>query len=65
MADLPVLDETLCNGCGDCVATCPTLCLEMIGLLPWLSRPEDCVRCNICVTICPVAALQLAVEATG
>lgn len=61
--ELPVLDETLCTGCGDCVPACPTDCLEMAGPLPWLPRPDDCVSCQLCVLICPVQALQL--EATG
>ena len=28
---LPVLDPARCTGCGDCVAVCPTNCLEMSG----------------------------------
>jgi MinD superfamily P-loop ATPase len=58
--DLPLLNETRCNGCGDCVAVCPTRCLEMAGSLPWLPRPVDCVACALCVVICPPAALTLA-----
>jgi NAD-dependent dihydropyrimidine dehydrogenase PreA subunit len=60
MHELPLLDETRCTGCGDCVAVCPTDCLEMNADLPWLPRPHDCVRCAICVLICPVDALRLA-----
>jgi MinD superfamily P-loop ATPase len=59
MSELPRLDETLCTGCGDCVAVCPTDCLEMLGPLPWLPRPESCVCCAVCVHICPVLALRL------
>ena len=35
--ELPVLNESRCTGCGDCVAVCPTRCLAMAGPLPWLS----------------------------
>jgi NAD-dependent dihydropyrimidine dehydrogenase PreA subunit len=59
MRELPFLDETRCTGCGDCVPLCPTDCLEMAGVVPWLARPEDCISCEICVLICPVDALQL------
>jgi formate hydrogenlyase subunit 6/NADH:ubiquinone oxidoreductase subunit I len=59
MDQLPNLDETRCTGCGDCVAVCPTSCLEMAGLLPWLPRPEDCVSCALCVLACPALAIQL------
>lgn len=60
MPELPLLDESRCTGCGDCVAACPTSCLEMLPPFPWLPRPGDCVSCGLCVVICPVAALQLA-----
>ena len=58
--ELPQLDETRCTGSGACVAVCPTACLEMAGLLPWMPRPEDCVSCELCVRVCPVEALRLA-----
>jgi formate hydrogenlyase subunit 6/NADH:ubiquinone oxidoreductase subunit I len=58
--DLPLLNEMRCSGCGDCVAVCPTECLEMAGPLPWLPRPLDCVACALCVVVCPTAALTLA-----
>jgi formate hydrogenlyase subunit 6/NADH:ubiquinone oxidoreductase subunit I len=58
--ELPWLDERLCVGCADCVAICPTSCLEMAGPLPWLPRPADCVACAACVLVCPVDALSLA-----
>jgi formate hydrogenlyase subunit 6/NADH:ubiquinone oxidoreductase subunit I len=57
--DLPTLDETRCTGCGDCVAVCPTACLEMSGPLPWLPRPADCVSCAVCAAVCPAEAIIL------
>ena len=59
--ELPTLDEALCIGCGDCVAVCPTACLELCGRLPWLPRPADCISCAACVVVCPTAAIRLAV----
>lgn len=60
MGELPVLNETSCIGCGDCVELCPVDCLELLGDLPWLARPCACVSCGLCVSVCPVNALQLA-----
>jgi formate hydrogenlyase subunit 6/NADH:ubiquinone oxidoreductase subunit I len=62
--ELPLLDETRCTGCGDCVPICPTQCLEMAGVFPWLPRPRDCIVCEICVRICPADALRLAMVET-
>jgi NAD-dependent dihydropyrimidine dehydrogenase PreA subunit len=59
VTELPLLDETRCTGCGDCVHVCPTNCLEMDGVLPWLPRPADCIACAACVLVCPVDALRL------
>jgi NAD-dependent dihydropyrimidine dehydrogenase PreA subunit len=57
--ELPVLDETRCIGCGDCVTACPADCLAMAGPLPWLPRPADCIRCALCVFLCPTQALAM------
>jgi NAD-dependent dihydropyrimidine dehydrogenase PreA subunit len=59
MRELPVLDETRCTGCGDCVAVCPTICLAIAGAIPWLIRPADCVSCSACVAVCPTDAVRL------
>ena len=56
---LPVLDPTRCTGSGDCVAACPTQCLEMAGPRPWMPRPGDCVSCAVCVLVCPAEALRM------
>ena len=60
MLELPVLDETRCSGCGDCVAVCPTACLALAGQMPWLPRPGDCVSSGLCVRVCPTSAIGLA-----
>ena len=58
--DLPVVDETRCVGTGDCVAACPTACLELRAGTPWLARPTDCLACGACAAVCPVGAIRLA-----
>lgn len=56
---LPVLDVTHCTGCGDCVAVCPTGCLEVAGAGAWLPRPLDCVGCGACERVCPADAVRV------
>jgi NAD-dependent dihydropyrimidine dehydrogenase PreA subunit len=57
--ELPLLDESRCTGCGDCVVICPAFCLEITGPLPWLPRPDDCTSCGLCAEICPADALEM------
>jgi NAD-dependent dihydropyrimidine dehydrogenase PreA subunit len=63
--ELPLLDETRCTGCGDCVAVCPVACLILVRRKPWLARPGDCVACSLCVLVCPESALSLAEPAAA
>lgn len=60
MAELPLLDETRCTTCGDCVRICPTDCLILVGAVPYLARPLDCIECALCVLVCPTDALRMA-----
>jgi len=57
---LPILDETRCTQCGDCVVICPTNCLELLEDGPWLPRPLDCLGCSACVLLCLPEALTLS-----
>jgi ferredoxin len=60
MRELPLLNDSLCTACGDCVALCPVECLELKRDFVWIPRPRDCVRCELCVSICPEGALKMS-----
>jgi len=64
---LPVVGETLCNGCGKCVTACP---VEAMGLVSAndphqpkrkKARVDEsiCLGCGVCVRACPDQALSL------
>lgn len=56
---MPQILQGLCNGCGECIARCPT------GALGWQSGeasllyPDQCSYCAACESICPVNAIEL------
>lgn len=55
------IDETLCNGCGICIDSCP---MEVIGMdeerkKAIVKYPEDCTLCAICEIDCPQKAIYV------
>lgn len=56
---LPIIDEALCTGCGDCILICPTEALALVGGLAVITEPAACNYCAECETICPVDAIAL------
>lgn len=59
----PVVEPTMCNGCGICIAYCPFACLELEGALnagiAILVEPLACVSCRECVEICMKDAIAM------
>ena len=61
-------DYKKCNGCGICVALCPTEALSLgpvIEIATGLDAPpvlidlEKCVFCGMCAAFCPVDAYRM------
>jgi NAD-dependent dihydropyrimidine dehydrogenase PreA subunit len=57
--ELPHLNEQRCTGSGECIAVCPTDCLEWRSALPVLAWPHQCIGCGLCEAVCPVQAIRL------
>lgn len=60
------VDETLCKGCGICVAQCPPGVLELSdrisskGYHPAiLVKAEGCTGCAVCGKLCPDLAIEV------
>ena len=52
------VDPALCNGCGNCVPTCPLGAISMHGGDAVID-PEACDGCERCMDYCPRSAIYL------
>jgi len=53
----PVVDEALCNSCGECSKICQFSAIVTFGTPP-LVFPEMCHGCGGCAKICPTRAIS-------
>jgi len=54
---VPCVDESLCNGCGECGSFCEYHAIVSFGTQP-LVFPEMCHGCGGCVKVCPKKAIS-------
>jgi Fe-S-cluster-containing hydrogenase component 2 len=52
------VDETLCDGCGACVAACPFQAMALWGEPPRAHKCDACQGDPACVPACPRGALR-------
>jgi NAD-dependent dihydropyrimidine dehydrogenase PreA subunit len=53
------IDETICNGCGDCMPNCPEGALKMIDGKARLISDLFCDGLGACIGHCPVGAITI------
>jgi thioredoxin reductase/NAD-dependent dihydropyrimidine dehydrogenase PreA subunit len=59
----PVINASLCVGCGSCVDECPESgTLELVAGKAILAHPERCLSHAKCAAVCPTSAITLAAE---
>lgn len=56
---MPQLSAAKCNGCGACIAQCPTGALGWLHGKAALLDAERCIYCATCEAICPTDAIAL------
>lgn len=64
MAYLVKVDTELCEGCGDCVSTCPS---ELLALVEdgakkyaiYKGDPDECLGCFSCESSCPNGSITI------
>jgi MinD superfamily P-loop ATPase len=54
---VPQVDESLCDGCGECGRFCQYHAIVIIGTKP-LVFPDMCHGCGGCAKVCPRKAIQ-------
>ncbi|MFO7570566.1 MAG: ATP-binding protein [Smithellaceae bacterium] len=54
---IPQVDETLCDGCGECAKICQFSAIVTFGTVP-LVFPEMCHGCGGCTLVCPTKAIK-------
>ena len=54
-----IIDYDKCEGCGDCVETCPAEVLEMQNDKPVVVNIDECLECESCVEVCEHDAVTL------
>lgn len=60
----PIVDESLCNGCGECSRVCQYNAIVALKTKP-LVFPALCHGCGGCVKVCPVNAISEGMREIG
>lgn len=62
MIEMPVIDISICTGCGLCVSACYcgaiTLCQGKVVIV----ETTACGWCTVCEAVCPLGAISCAYE---
>ncbi len=53
-----VVDIEKCEGCGDCVESCPTECIKIEEGKAVVDQ-DECLDCGGCVDACPTDAITI------
>jgi len=55
---MPWIDETLCTGCGVCIAQCPVDAIALEDDNRAEINDSECIRCGRCHDVCPQEAVR-------
>ena len=58
------IDTELCEGCGDCVDTCPSELISLVEqngvkVATYSGDPDECLACYSCESTCPQGSITV------
>lgn len=62
MAEMPVIIQEKCNGCGLCISVCSCKALALVENMVTIIEKEECGWCLRCETVCPTGAIACPFE---
>lgn len=63
----PLIDESACTGCGECVGACPVGLFSLENGMATVvkARQAYCGECYYCEHVCPTGAIRLEDDLTS
>ena len=62
MLEMPIVNRSLCNGCGLCAIVCQCKALALVGDLAVVIETAECGWCAECEAVCPTGAISCPYE---
>jgi uncharacterized protein len=55
---IPLIDDTICTGCSQCLDVCPPRAIILIDKKARIET-EFCEECGLCSAECPIEAITI------
>lgn len=62
MAELPIIDQEKCNGCGLCITVCRNNALILVNNVITIIEIVECDWCADCEAVCSTGAIVCPFE---
>jgi len=62
LAEMPVIDQEKCDGCGLCISVCTCNALVLVENVVTIIETEECGWCIQCEVVCPTEAIACPFE---